>query len=106
MAVKQMPMTHITSKELASLTNEVHLLRRLDHPNIVRYIAADASEGLLKIFLEYIPGGSIKSLLEKFGSLEESVMSNYTRQLLLVCAIIAYRVEYHCMRSQALCVFI
>jgi serine/threonine protein kinase len=37
----------------------------------------------LSIFLEYIPGGSIKALINKFGALEESVAQSYTRQLLL-----------------------
>ena len=35
------------------------------------------------IFLEYVPGGSIKSLVERFGSLDEAVVRVYTRQLLL-----------------------
>ena len=32
---------------------------------------------------EYIPGGSLKSLIEKFGRLDEAVVRTYSRQLLL-----------------------
>lgn len=83
MAVKQMSLDEVSSKELSSLENEIHLLRNLRHPNIVRYIGTEVTPTSLSIFLEYIPGGSIKSLIEKFGGLEESVARSYTRQLLL-----------------------
>ena len=32
--------------------------------------------------MEFVPGGSLRNLLRKFGPLEERVTSNYTRQLL------------------------
>ena len=31
--------------------------------------------------MEYVPGGSIRSLLERFGALKESVVKMYTRQV-------------------------
>ena len=34
----------------------------------------------LHIFLEYVPGGSIASLLQKFGCFSEKVIRIYTRQ--------------------------
>ena len=36
-----------------------------------------------KMYQEYIPGGSLKSLIEKFGRLDEAVVRTYSRQLLL-----------------------
>lgn len=83
MAVKQMALEEVSTKELSSLENEINLLRSLRHPNIVRYIGTEITPASLSIFLEYIPGGSLKSLIEKFGSLEENVVRSYTRQLLL-----------------------
>ena len=41
------------------------------------------SNRILSIFLEYVPGGSLKALIDKFGRLEEPVAKTYTRQLLL-----------------------
>ena len=43
----------------------------------------EKTEEALNIFLEYVPGGSIASLLAKFGSFKESVVKLYTKQILL-----------------------
>lgn len=43
----------------------------------------EKTEESLNIFLEYVPGGSIASLLAKFGSFKESVIRVYTKQILL-----------------------
>eukprot|EP00250_Pteridium_aquilinum_P005821 c15855_g1_i1 orf=395-2476(+) len=64
------------------LEEEVKLLRNLSHPNIVRYLGTAREDDALNIFLEFVPGGSISSLLGKFGSFPESVVRMYTRQLL------------------------
>jgi len=78
-----MAVEDVSSRELKSLQNEINLLRNLQHPNIVRYIGTEVNPSALSIFLEYIPGGSLKSLIEKFGCLEEAVVRTYSRQLLL-----------------------
>jgi mitogen-activated protein kinase kinase kinase ANP1 len=78
-----MSVEDVSSRELKSLQNEINLLRNLQHPNIVRYIGTEVNPSSLSIFLEYIPGGSLKSLIEKFGCLEEAVVRTYSRQLLL-----------------------
>lgn len=83
MAVKQMATEEVSKKELSSLENEINLLRNLRHPNIVRYIGTELTTTSLSIFLEYVPGGSLKALIDKFGQLEEAVVKSYTRQLLL-----------------------
>jgi mitogen-activated protein kinase kinase kinase len=36
----------------------------------------------LNIFLEYVPGGSVSALLNKFGSFEEALVRNFVRQIL------------------------
>jgi len=83
MAVKQINNDELKTKELSSLENEINVLRGLKHPNIVRYIGTETNPNTLSIFLEYVPGGSLKSLIDKFGKLEEPVVRSYTRQLLL-----------------------
>jgi len=40
-------------------------------------------EEFLTIFMEYIPGGSIASLLKRFGKLNETLVRIYTRQILM-----------------------
>ena len=83
MAVKQLSREEVSMKEISSLENEIKLLQGLWHPNIVRYIGTDINSTSLNIFLEYVPGGSLKALIDKFGALDESITQTYTRQLLL-----------------------
>ncbi|OMP11697.1 hypothetical protein CCACVL1_00333, partial [Corchorus capsularis] len=65
------------------LEEEVKLLKNLSHPNIVRYLGTVTEEETLNILLEFVPGGSISSLLGKFGPFPEAVIRTYTKQLLL-----------------------
>ena len=65
------------------IETEVALMRRLKHPNVVGYIGTErAEDGTLHIFMEYVPGGSVHSLLRRFGSFSETVIRVYTRQIL------------------------
>eukprot|EP01041_Mallomonas_annulata_P007674 gene7674-15707_t len=83
MAVKKMSLEEVSNRELNALENEINLLRSLKHPNIVRYIGTEITPESLSIFLEYVPGGSLKTLIDKFGHLEDAVVKSYTRQILL-----------------------
>ncbi|XVF41937.1 hypothetical protein PTKIN_Ptkin01aG0320800 [Pterospermum kingtungense] len=65
------------------LEEEVKLLKNLSHPNIVRYLGTAIEEETLNILLEFVPGGSISSLLGKFRPFPEAVIRTYTKQLLL-----------------------
>eukprot|EP01104_Vermistella_antarctica_P006398 TRINITY_DN170_c0_g1_i1.p1 TRINITY_DN170_c0_g1~~TRINITY_DN170_c0_g1_i1.p1 ORF type:complete len:723 (-),score=179.86 TRINITY_DN170_c0_g1_i1:58-2226(-) len=69
-------------KEVEALQREVGILKNLRHDNIVRYYGTSCENDKLNIFLEYVPGGSIFSLLKKFGRFSEEVVAVYTRQLL------------------------
>lgn len=72
-----------TQAQIRELEEEVKLLKNLSHPNIVRYLGTAREDESLNILLEFVPGGSISSLLGKFGSFPESVIRMYTKQLLL-----------------------
>ncbi|ESQ35976.1 hypothetical protein EUTSA_v10006999mg [Eutrema salsugineum] len=71
-----------TQAHIQELEEEVKLLKNLSHPNIVRYLGTVREDDTLNILLEFVPGGSISSLLEKFGPFPESVVRTYTKQLL------------------------
>lgn len=70
-------------QDLSALENEIKTLQQCKHENIVQYLGYERSETSISIFLEYVSGGSICGLLERFSMLEESVVRVYTRQLLL-----------------------
>ncbi|KAM3854180.1 mitogen-activated protein kinase kinase kinase 2 isoform 2-T3 [Vipera latastei] len=87
LAVKQVefdPDSPETSKEVNALECEIQLLKNLLHERIVQYYGClrDHPEGTLSIFMEYMPGGSIKDQLKAYGALTENVTRKYTRQIL------------------------
>ncbi|KAL4574814.1 hypothetical protein LXL04_021652 [Taraxacum kok-saghyz] len=71
------------SKESArQLGQEVSLLSRLSHPNIVQYYGSEMVDDKLYIYLEYVSGGSIYKLLQEYGQFGESAIRSYTQQIL------------------------
>jgi predicted ATPase/serine/threonine protein kinase len=54
---------------LERFQREGESLRKLNHPNIVKYIAAVESNGQHYLVMEYIDGGSLQGLLSEQGSL-------------------------------------
>lgn len=98
-------------KEYNRLQGEVELLKTLCHSNIVGFLGTSLHQHVVSIFMEYIPGGSIASILHRlklfvayfkisckkfecqinkdcfhfplrFGPLPERVLALYTHQIL------------------------
>jgi len=74
---------------MESLRKEISIARSLGHRNIVRYFTCEMSEEYGKdrpmadLVLEYVSGGSVRKLLDKFQRLEEKVIGTiYIRQVL------------------------
>eukprot|EP01006_Ploeotia_vitrea_P050313 TRINITY_DN67445_c2_g1_i1.p1 TRINITY_DN67445_c2_g1~~TRINITY_DN67445_c2_g1_i1.p1 ORF type:complete len:515 (+),score=66.54 TRINITY_DN67445_c2_g1_i1:141-1547(+) len=71
-------------KEVDSFQHELQLMNTFKHPNIVRYLGCEyvKDENVLNIFLEYVPGGSLQSLIKRFFPLPEKTIRLFTRQIL------------------------
>uniref|UniRef100_A0A8D3AQD8 Mitogen-activated protein kinase kinase kinase 22 n=1 Tax=Scophthalmus maximus TaxID=52904 RepID=A0A8D3AQD8_SCOMX len=87
LAAKQVPFEpdcQETSKEVNALECEIQLLKNLRHERIVQYYGClrDLEQKKLTIFVEFMPGGSIKDQLKAYGALTEKVTRRYTRQIL------------------------
>ncbi|XP_028972041.1 mitogen-activated protein kinase kinase kinase 22 isoform X2 [Esox lucius] len=87
LAAKQVPFDpdcQETSKEVNALECEIQLLKNLHHERIVQYYGStrDLEQRKLTIFVEFMPGGSIKDQLKSYGALTEKVTRRYTRQIL------------------------
>jgi mitogen-activated protein kinase kinase kinase 1 len=87
MAVKQVSYCRNTpceeEKELKRLKEEVAMLGRLRHPNIVRCLGATQVVGHFNIFVEWMAGGSVDQLISDFGPFDEAVIIKYLKQILL-----------------------
>ena len=77
MAVKSIKLTKKTdpekrNQELKIIENEINLLKQLDHPNIVKYYCMQRNgDNNIDIVLEMVSGGSLRQLLDRFGSFHE-----------------------------------
>ncbi|NXY68557.1 M3K19 kinase, partial [Glareola pratincola] len=71
-----------TEKEYQKFHEEVDLLKTLKHVNIVTYLGTCLEDNILSIFMEFVPGGSISSVINRFGPLPEIVLCKYTKQIL------------------------
>lgn len=82
MAVKKLKFDDTKSTASTEVLNEINLMARLHHENIVRYLGADEKDGNLFIFMEFVPGGSIAHVLKLFKRLHEHVVRKYTQKIL------------------------
>lgn len=71
-------------REYEKVQEEVDLLKLLNHKNIVGYLGTslEEEESVVSIFMQFVPGGSIASILARFGALDEAVFRRYTKQIL------------------------
>ena len=71
-------------REVHYLKLEISILQSLSHPNIIRYIHAESDQDFtgVNILMEYVPGGSLRHLLNKLGRFEESMAAVYIHQVL------------------------
>ncbi|XP_020540846.1 mitogen-activated protein kinase kinase kinase YODA isoform X2 [Jatropha curcas] len=84
------------SKESAKqLMQEIALLSRLRHPNIVQYYGSETVGDRLYIYLEYVSGGSIYKILQEYGQLGEPVIRSYTQQILSGLAFLHSKSTVH-----------
>jgi len=84
LAVKQVTLEEDTNSEAAlELQNEIMLMRKLRHRNIVQLLGTERVGNTLNIIMEYVPGKSLDSILSRYGALAEDVTCNYTKQILL-----------------------
>ncbi|PKY05434.1 MAP kinase [Aspergillus campestris IBT 28561] len=91
MAVKQVEIPSATkgtefdkrkNSMVTALKHEIELLQGLHHDNIVQYLGTTADDQYLNIFLEYVPGGSIATMLKQYNTFQEPLIKNFVRQIL------------------------
>lgn len=60
---------------------EVHILNSLSNENIIKYFDSEIHEREFYIYMEYVPMGSLKYIIDHFGPMNESSLKIYLRQI-------------------------
>ncbi|KPA77345.1 putative protein kinase [Leptomonas pyrrhocoris] len=69
-------------RQLQGVKRELALLKQLNHPNIVKYLNDEIVDGQLRIYMEYVSGGSVASAVKTYGSFAEPQAAALCCQLL------------------------
>ena len=81
-AIKCVDLSAMPLDQRDGLQSEIRLLKGLSHPNVVQYIESSSDGASLNIVMEYVEGGSLLRILNKFGKLPESLVAIYMYQVL------------------------
>ncbi len=81
-AIKQIDLHNISQEYINSIATEINLLKKLDHPYIVKYIDFFQTKTHINIILEYVEGGSLQNLVKQNGSLGEYLVFVFVKQIL------------------------
>lgn len=82
-AIKEMKKTaRIADGALQGFSQEVQLLTRLRHPNVVKVIDSITQNDTLSLIMEFVDGGSLASIITKCGKFPESLTALYMSQVL------------------------
>ena len=84
LAAKHIKLAELQNKSSVGLENfchEIEVYQKLEHKNIVPYLGAKQEDEDLYIYMEYMPGGSINSMLKQYGAFQESVIRKFTGQV-------------------------
>lgn len=64
-----------------SIEEEMAMMSTLNHPNIVRLLGATKQGKHFNMFVEWMAGGSVANLLDKYGPFTDHVITHYTLQV-------------------------
>jgi serine/threonine protein kinase len=71
-AIKVPQQQNLTEQQLADFRNEVAIMRRIFHPNVVLFLGAHSSPGQIMLVSEFLDGGDLDHLLHSDAELSVS----------------------------------
>ncbi|EAY02367.1 AGC family protein kinase [Trichomonas vaginalis G3] len=81
-AIKVIPRRNVRGKGSTNrLLTEKNIMLHFNSPYTIRFFYSTIGKHNLYMVMEYLPGGDLFSLLEKFGCFPEDVARNYTAQI-------------------------
>ena len=72
---------HRQNIDFGELLREPRLLASLSHPNIVTVLTAEKQDDVFFIVMEYVPGDTLESVIEREGTLDLARALDYTCQI-------------------------
>lgn len=76
-----MEIINANAKHRANMDSEIAILKRLNHPHIVRLFDVHKSTNHIYLVLEYCAGGDLSKLIKRRGALPEPQVRAFARQL-------------------------
>ncbi|CAL9246465.1 unnamed protein product [Arabidopsis halleri] len=80
-AIKEIAMARLNKKLQESLMSEIIILRKINHPNIIRFIDMIEAPGKINLVLEYCKGGDLSMYIHSHGSVPEATAKHFMLQL-------------------------
>ena len=73
----------VSNNDAINLPNDSkkNILARLQHPRILQYLGVQNAPDSVLIFMEFMPGGSVKDLIKEQGRLATRLALKYTAQV-------------------------
>mmetsp|Transcript_12025 Transcript_12025/g.33891 ORF Transcript_12025/g.33891 Transcript_12025/m.33891 type:complete len:919 (+) Transcript_12025:231-2987(+) len=81
-AIKQVDKHALSERDMERIRQELDLLQRLSHPNIVKLLDYQETDDYFNFVLDYIEGGSLHGLKNKYGNFPEPLLGAYVSQTL------------------------
>jgi serine/threonine-protein kinase len=72
---------HRQSLDFSELLREPRLLASLSHPNVVTVLTAERQDNVFFIVMEYVPGDTLETIVEREGALDLPRVLDYTCQI-------------------------
>ena len=72
---------HRQNLDFGELLREPRLLASVSHPNIVAITTAEKQDGVFFIVMEYVPGETLESIIERRGALDLTLALDFTCQV-------------------------
>ncbi|XP_032682823.1 serine/threonine-protein kinase SIK3-like isoform X3 [Odontomachus brunneus] len=82
-AIKIIDKTKLNEENLAKIFREVHIMKRLRHPHIIRLYQVMETEKMIYLVTEYAPGGEIFDHLVRNGRMPEPEARRIFHQIVL-----------------------
>ncbi|KAH8957801.1 hypothetical protein BDL97_07G109800 [Sphagnum fallax] len=80
-AIKEIITERLNKKLQESLRSEIAILRRTDHPNIIRLHDIVEAPNRIYLVLEYCAGGDLAAYIQRYGRVSEATARHFMRQL-------------------------